>query len=56
MSRKQNTHLRGERGQALTEQIRHIPMDRILCVSLDIGKYFHVLDFIHFVDRNEKAE
>ena len=43
MSRKQNTHLRGERGQALTEQIRNFPMDRILCVSLDIGKYFHVV-------------
>lgn len=43
MSRKPNTHLRGERGQAFTDQIRHVPIDRILCVSLDIGKYFHVV-------------
>lgn len=43
MSRKKNTHLRGKRGQAFTDQIRHVPMERVLCVSLDIGKYFHVV-------------
>jgi transposase len=42
MSKKQHTHLRGERGQAFAERIRGVPLDRILCVSLDIGKYFHV--------------
>lgn len=43
MSRKQRTHLRGKRGQAFADQIRGIPLDRILCVSLDISKYFHVV-------------
>jgi len=41
MSKKHPTHLRGERGQAFAERVRGIPLDRILCVSLDIGKYFH---------------
>ena len=43
MSHKANTHLKGERGQAFTDRIRNIPPERILCVSLDIGKYFHVV-------------
>src|SRR3990172_640236 len=43
MSRKQRTHLRRKRGQAFADQIRGIPLDRILCVSLDISKYFHVV-------------
>jgi transposase len=43
MSHKATTHLKGERGQAFAEQIRNIPPERILCVSLDIGKYFHVV-------------
>ncbi len=43
MSRKKRTHLRGERGQAFADKIRGIPLDRILCVSLDIHKYFHVV-------------
>jgi hypothetical protein len=43
MSRKLNIHLRGKRGQAFTDQIRNVPLERILCVSLDIGKYFHVV-------------
>jgi transposase len=43
MSRKKRTHLRGERGQAFADKIRGIALDRILCVSLDIHKYFHVV-------------
>jgi transposase len=43
MSRKRRTHLRGERGQAFADKIRGIPLDHILCVSLDIHKYFHVV-------------
>src|SRR3970040_2607323 len=43
MSHKSTTHLKGERGQAVADQIRNIPPERILCVSLDIGKYFHVV-------------
>jgi transposase len=43
MSRKKRTHLRGERGQAFADKIRGIPLDRILCVSLDVHKYFHVV-------------
>ena len=43
MSRKQRTHLRGKRGQAFADRIRGIALERILCVSLDISKYFHVV-------------
>jgi len=43
MSRKKHTHLRGERGQAFADKIRGIAMEQILCVSLDIHKYFHVV-------------
>ena len=43
MSRKKRTHLRGERGQAFADKIRGIPMEQILCVSLDIHKYSHVV-------------
>jgi len=43
MSRNRCTHLRGERGQAFADKIRGIPMEQILCVSLDIHKYFHVV-------------
>lgn len=42
MSKKKQTHLRGERGQAFTDKIRGIPLEQQLCVSLDISKYFHV--------------
>jgi transposase len=43
MSRKKRTHLRGERGQAFADKIRGVPLDQILCVSLDVHKYFHVV-------------
>jgi transposase len=43
MSKKRNSHLRGERGQAFADLIRGIPSEQILCVSLDISKYFHVV-------------
>jgi len=43
MSKKRKNHLRGERGQAFANLIRGIPSEQILCVSLDISKYFHVV-------------
>lgn len=43
MSKKQVSHLRGERGQAFAELIRGVPAEQILCVSADISKYFHVV-------------
>jgi transposase len=43
MSQKRRTHLRGKRGQAFADKIRGIPLDRILCVSIDVHKYFHVV-------------
>ncbi len=43
MSQKKQTHLRGERGQAFADKIRGIPLEQVLCVSLDIHKYFHVV-------------
>ena len=42
MSKDCSAHLRGERGQAFANLIRGIPPEQILCVSLDISKYFHV--------------
>ncbi len=43
MSQKEKTHLRGERGQAFADQIRGLNLEQILCVSLDISKYFHLV-------------
>ena len=43
MSKKHSAHLRGERGQAFADLIRGISPEKILCVSLDISKYFHVV-------------
>ena len=43
MSEKRTSHLRGERGQAFAELIRGVPAEQILCVSVDISKYFHVV-------------
>ena len=43
MSRKKHTHLRGERGQAFADQIRGLALEQILCVSIDVSKYFHVV-------------
>ena len=43
MSRKQKSHLQGERGQAFADKVRNIPSEQILCVSLDISKYFHTV-------------
>ena len=43
MSKTGKSHLRGERGQAFADLIRGIPSEQILCVSLDISKYFHVV-------------
>jgi len=43
MSKKRFSHIRGERGQAFADLIRGIPSEKILCVSLDISKYFHVV-------------
>jgi len=51
MSKKHISHLRGARGQAFADRIRGIPSpmkrgmlsEQILCVSLDISKYFHMV-------------
>lgn len=43
MSRKEKSHIRGKRGQAFADKIRGINQEQILCVSLDISKYFHVV-------------
>lgn len=43
MSRKQRKHIRGKRGEAFLQIVRGVDRDRILCVSLDISKYFHVV-------------
>jgi len=43
MSRKNKIHIRGERGQAFADKIRGLNLEQILCVSLDISKYFQVV-------------
>ena len=43
MSQKNKTHIRGKRGQAFADKIRGIDMEQILCVSVDVSKYFHVV-------------
>ena len=43
MKRKQRMHLRGQRGQAFADQIRGVQPERILCVSIDVSKDFHVV-------------
>jgi transposase len=43
MSPKRAVHLRGERGQAFATLVRGIAPEQLLCVSLDISKYFHVV-------------
>lgn len=43
MSRKEKTHLRGERGQAFADKVRGLNLEQILCVSLDISKYFQLV-------------
>ncbi|NKQ35050.1 MAG: IS110 family transposase [Chloroflexi bacterium] len=43
MKQKQQSHLRGQRGQAFANRIRGIRLEQILCVSIDISKDFHVV-------------
>ena len=43
MSNQKQTHLRGERGQRFANQIRGIALEQIVCVSVDISKYFHMV-------------
>jgi transposase len=43
MSCKPRKHIRGKRGEAFLQIVRGIDRARILCVSLDISKYFHVV-------------
>jgi len=43
MSRKQRKHIRGKRGEPFLRIVRGIDRARILCVSLDISKYFPVV-------------
>jgi transposase len=43
MSKKRTAHLRGASGQAFADLTRSISSEHILCVSLDISKYFHVV-------------
>ena len=43
MKQKQQSHLRGRRGQAFANRIRGIRPEQILCVSIDISKDFHVV-------------
>jgi transposase len=43
MSKKRFSHMRGERGQAFADLIRGIPSEQIMCVSLEISKYFHTV-------------
>jgi len=39
--RKGQQHLQGSRGEAFAELIRGVPQDKIICVSIDVHKYYH---------------
>ena len=39
--RKQQTHLQGHRGRAFLELIREVPREQIICVDIDVHKYYH---------------
>src|SRR5512136_801039 len=43
MNKNNSTHIHGKRGQEFAELVRGIRPEQILCVSLDISKYFHVV-------------
>ena len=43
MSRKQRKQVQGRRGESFVELIRDVPQDRIVCVSIDVHKYFHLV-------------
>jgi hypothetical protein len=43
MSRKQRKHSRGKRGEAFLQIVRGVDRARILCVPLDVSKYFHMV-------------
>ena len=43
MSRKHRKHLQGERGEAFLQLTRGVDRARILCVSIDVSKYFHLV-------------
>ena len=43
MSRKRRKHIRGKRGEAFLRIAWGIDRARILCVSLDVSKYFHLV-------------
>ncbi len=43
MSQKDKTHIRGKRGQAFADKIRGLNLEHVLCISLDISKYFQVV-------------
>lgn len=43
MSGKHRKHVQGRRGESYVELIRDVPQDRIVCVSIDVHKYFHLV-------------
>jgi transposase len=43
MNEQPTTHVRGPRGQAFADLVRGIAPEQLLCVSVDISKYFHVV-------------
>ena len=43
MNKNNCSHIQGKNGQAFTDLVRGIAQEQILCVSLDISKYFHVV-------------
>ena len=34
-------HVQGRHGEEFVELIRDVPRDRVLCVSIDVHKYYH---------------
>lgn len=43
MRSRQRKHVQGRRGEAHVAMIRGVPPDRIVCVSIDVHKFFHLV-------------
>jgi len=39
--RRYRTHLQGSRGKAFLKLVRGVPREQIICVSVDVHKYYH---------------
>ena len=39
--RKDQRHIQGRRGEIFAELTRGVPQDQVICVAIDVHKYYH---------------